>query len=71
MSHVDDVASQVHTAVTMHRVTQSPAQVTKALYEALSALDLQKVSAAMHSRQDRIWKRTHQCWRFCELGHHD
>lgn len=38
----------------MKRVTQSTMQVTKALYEALATLDLQKGSAVMDSRQYRI-----------------
>lgn len=38
----------------MKRVTQHTVKMTKALYEALGTLDLQKGSAVMDSRQYRI-----------------
>lgn len=46
-SRVDAVASKVQTAVTMKGVTKNTAQVAEALDRALSATDLQKVSAVM------------------------
>lgn len=68
MFHIDDAVSKVQRAVTMKRVTQSTVQATKALYQALSALHLQKVLAVINSRLYRIWIYTQ---RSCELGFHD
>jgi HPt (histidine-containing phosphotransfer) domain-containing protein len=51
---VDTVASKVQTAVTMKGVTKNMAQVTKALDKALSAMDLQKVSAVMDRFEQQV-----------------
>ncbi|XP_012891134.1 PREDICTED: charged multivesicular body protein 1a [Dipodomys ordii] len=53
-SRVDAVASKVQTAVTMKGVTKNMAQVTKALDKALSAMDLQKVSAVMDRFEQQV-----------------
>ncbi|KAM9192170.1 charged multivesicular body protein 1a [Dugong dugon] len=53
-SRVDAVASKVQTAMTMKGVTKNMAQVTKALDKALSAMDLQKVSAVMDKFEQQV-----------------
>ncbi|KAK7799709.1 hypothetical protein U0070_010716 [Myodes glareolus] len=56
-SRENAVASKVQTAVTMKEVIKNMAPVTKALDKALSAMDLQKVSAVMDRSEQQVQSR--------------
>ncbi|XP_038192427.1 charged multivesicular body protein 1a-like [Arvicola amphibius] len=61
-SHVDAVTSKVQRAATMKGVTKNMAQVTKALDRALSAMDLQKVSAVMDRFEQQVQSLDEHTW---------